>query len=205
MKFIPFVASLLLILTAQHTLTAQDAPLPKRNVIKVNPLSLMVLHGNVGYERVINDRMSAQLTAFLGSFRWGGNDSDGNIRYTGVGVTPEFRYYFTHGVRQVPEGFYMAPYLLYRHYALSGKETVNGEVTSVKSKVNVFGGGFALGYQLLLGKADAFSLDFLAGPNYQVANIKAVAEGSGVDEGEINGLLGSGIGVRFAITLGAAF
>src|SRR5688500_14753733 len=100
------------LLVATVTAKAQYAPHP--NAIKLNPLSLILATGNVSYERAIGADKSIQLGAFYSSF--GLSD----LKYTGWGVTPEFRFYFA-GKKEALNGVYVAPFARYQNFSLADK------------------------------------------------------------------------------------
>lgn len=188
------------LLTATPSAQAQ-----KKNVIKLNPLSAFVLHGNFSYERAITEKSSFQIGGLIGSIGIGTTNSGESLRYTGFGVTPEFRFYLA-GPGNM-RGFYVAPHLLLRNYNVSGTYVDNqGEFKSTANLLS-FGGGATLGYQFIF--SDVFSLEFLGGPQYRGLSFSATAEGrsddQGVQEESINGLLGGGFGFRFGMTIGVAF
>lgn len=96
MKKVLFAAALLV---AVSGLKAQDNG--AQNAIKLNPLSLIFATGNVAYERAVSENSSIQ----LGVFYSGVSISD--LKYTGLGITPEYRFYFA-GNRQALNGVYAA-------------------------------------------------------------------------------------------------
>src|SRR5688572_21135088 len=64
---------------------AQDT---KRNALKINPLSLLAVTGNVSYERALSNSYSIQIGGF-----YSGAGID-NFKYRGYGIIPEVRFYF---------------------------------------------------------------------------------------------------------------
>ena len=166
-------------------LKAQEAG--RSNAIKLNPLSLVFATGNISYERAVSDNKSVQLGAFYSSFGLGG------LKYSGFGVTPEFRLYFA-GNREALNGVYVAPFARYQNFKLVDK-TYSENTTSFST----IGGGATIGWQKMWGSG--FVLDLFAGPSYNKATFKN--EG---DEEDFNVKGGfTGFGVRTGITLGFGF
>lgn len=203
--------TLALLLTMGLKVSAQS------NVLKINPLSLFVLTGNVKYERTFADKMSAQLGVYYGGIglSFGADvDSAGvreKIKYSWLGVTPEFRYYVTNGSKDAPEGFYVGPYLVFQNAGVKFTATVfdqtTGQAESVEAKASVitYGGGAMFGYQFLLG--DVVTLDMWLGGAYRAssASVKATANGEELDDSVYTGLGFSGFGIRSGIALGFVF
>lgn len=157
-----------------------------RNAVKLNPLSLIFATGNVSYERAIARNQSVQ----LGIFYSGMSISD--IKYSGLGITPEYRFYFG-GKREALNGVYAAPFVRYQHFSLKDKKNTN------ETTYSSFGGGATLGWQKKWNSG--FVLDLFAGPSINSGKFKNDSDedqfdlSSGVD----------GFGVRTGITLGFAF
>lgn len=157
-----------------------------QQAIKINPLSLFVLTGNVSYERAVADNQSFQ----VGLFYSGVSISD--IKYSGLGITPEYRFYFA-GQRQALNGVYAAPFLRYQSFTFKDKETTD------KANYTSFGGGATIGWEKSWGSG--FVLDIFAGPVYNAGKFKNEAD---EDEFDITSGI-NGFGVRTGITLGFAF
>ncbi len=196
-----------ILMLAFLTLGLNQAQAQKTNVIKLNPLSLIALHANMAYEKALNDKMSVQLGGFFGTVKIGASldGNSGKTRYTGFGITPEYRYYITNKNKPAPEGFFVGPYALYRSYSLKATGTdSSGQTTEAKSTINSYGGGFSLGYQVIIG--ESFTMDFFAGPNYKGVSTK-YKDNSTEEDFSSNFLIGrgSGIGVRFGMTMGVNF
>ena len=163
---------------------AANAQEGRMNAIKINPLSLAVLTGNVAYERAIGEKSSVQLGAFYSGFSLGG------LKYSGWGVTPEFRYYIT---GEALNGFYAAPFARYQSYNLKEKETTN------ETTMTTMGGGAIIGFQRM--GDSGFTFDIFAGPAYNHAKFKNENDD---DTFDVKGGV-SGFGVRFGLTLGFGF
>src|SRR4051812_332690 len=127
---------MLAFVAATIAVNAQDAG--KQNAIKLNPLSLAVLTGNISYERAINSNQSVQLGMFYSSFSLSG------LSYSGWGLTPEYRIYFA-GAKQALNGVYVAPFVRYQSFNLKEKETSN------KTSLTTMGGGALIGWQKMWG------------------------------------------------------
>ena len=175
------ISLVLAFVAATIAVNAQEG---KMNAIKLNPLSLAVLTGNVSYERAIGEKTSVQLGGFYSGFTLSG------LKYSGWGVTPEFRYYIT---GEALNGFYAAPFGRYQSYSLTDKET------SDKTSFTTIGGGAILGFQRM--GDSGFTFDVFAGPSYNKAKFK-----NETDEEEFNVSGGvAGFGVRFGLTVGFGF
>jgi len=169
----------------------------QENVIKVNPLSAAFSHGNLAYERALTNTMSLQLGVFYGVTKVTILESE-NI-YSGLGITPEFRYYVTHKNADGPEGLFFAPFGMYRNYQLTLDK---GTEYESKGSASTYGGGLAVGYQVVFG--EHVTMDFFAGPNYRTSIYKVDGKiETGVDRPILIG--GNGVGVRFGLTVGYAF
>lgn len=181
----------------------------QKNVIKLNPLSIFVLTGNVQYERAINDKISLQLGGFFGNvgLGFGVSEGEGDYNYTWFGITPEMRYYATHASRSAPAGFYMGPFVRYRQANVDFDVTVSDpntgfETVAAEAKVSAISPGVILGYQFLLG--DVVALDFFLGPMFNIGDIDATVKATG-ESAEYGGIGFSGLGLRSGFSIGVAF
>lgn len=77
------IAVVLALAVIGHSALAQETP---RQALKINPLSLFFLTGNVSYERAVKEDQSFQ----VGLFYTGVSISE--VKYSGIGVTPEYRF-----------------------------------------------------------------------------------------------------------------
>ena len=157
-----------------------------QNAIKINPLSLAFATGNVSYERAVSENQSAQLGVFFSGFSLSG------LKYSGWGVTPEYRIYFA-GQSGALDGVYAAPYLRYQNFKLKDKD-MNSETT-----LSTIGGGAVIGWQNV--SKGGFVVNLFAGPGYNSAKFKNDAD---EDNFDVKGGV-SGFGIRTGITLGFAF
>lgn len=170
----------------------------QKNVLKVNPLSLVLLTGNIQYERVINEAMSIQIGFLYSGF---GFETGGiRIGYSGIGLTPEFRYYVSNARKDAPRGVYIGPYVRYRNFTAS----VSDGQDEGSWNINSIGGGMVIGHQWLFG--DAFALDMFIGPGFGSSNIKVVSTSGSVSSDDLRGF-GSGANpiFRAGFSIGAAF
>lgn len=166
------------------------------NLLKINFISLVAATGSFFYERVINERMSAQLgvqfTSYAGFFT-------GNERLRNFAFTPEFRYYLTS--LEAPKGFYVAPFLRYRESSITGDVSVAGRKFDGKATVTSFGGGVLLGGQFLV--SNRVSVEAFIGPTFSGRNID-VSEGSTEGDYAFPNFL-SPVWFRTGVTVGLAF
>ena len=166
---------------------AQAQEAGRSNAIKLNPLSLIFATGNVSYERAISSNKSLQLGGFYSGF------GTSSLKYSGFGITPEFRMYFA-GQKQALNGVYVAPFVRYQSFNLEDKTD-----NSINTTFTTMGGGATLGWQKMWGSG--FVLDLFAGPAYNKAKFK-----NDGDEDSFDVSAGvSGFGVRAGITLGFGF
>ena len=166
------------------------------NVFKINILSPVVSTGSVFYERTIAEDKSLQLGVFYTGF------SVGDTKFSGFGVTPEFRKYLSSS-KQAPEGFYLAPFLRYQSFNLKTEYSDwsgDSESTTAEATYNTFGGGLLIGKQWVF--KDLIVLDTFFGPSYNAGNIKA-KDGANEETFE-TGAFG-GFGIRTGVALGLKF
>jgi len=162
---------------------AQDG---QKNVVKINPLSLILATGNISYERQVADNQTFQIGGFYSGF------SLSDLKYTGFGITPEYRWYFG-AAKQAFNGGYVAPFVRYQSFSIKDKETND------KASFNSIGGGATVGYEKKF--KSGFVLDVFAGPSYNSVSFKNKSQ---EDEFDIKGGL-KGFGIRSGVTLGFAF
>lgn len=173
---------------AQQRQAYQERPtVSGRNVVKVNVLSPFVLTGSFFYERVLQERVSAQLGAFFTGFRIPAT------RFGGFGLTPEVRFYLA---GEAPKGTYLAPY--YRYQKFNARIRRVAELASYSQN----GGGIVLGRQWII--ADLISLDAFIGAGYMAGKPKAINRSGQVEEVDV-GPLGEGFRLRAGITAGFRF
>ncbi len=167
----------------------------KKNIVKVNLLSLVARTGSFFYERVITDTKSAQLGFYYTGY---GVEALGvSTSYTGMGITPEFRFYLSAN-QKAPQGFYVAPFGRYQKLNLTSTyiDTNNTRITNTGS-FSSMGAGLSLGGHFIF--SDILSLDVFGGPCYN-SIIDTKFNGK---ESEIERF--GGVGFRAGVTLGLAF
>jgi hypothetical protein len=157
------------------------------NAIKLNPLSLALLTGNVSYERAVSANQSFQ----IGLFYSGLTISD--LKYSGLGITPEFRFYVA-GKKEALNGVYVAPYARYQSFNFKDK------ITDDKATLSSVGGGAIIGWQKMWNSG--FVLDIFAGPGYNAGNVKYDDEND--NEFDVKGGI-KGFGFRTGLSIGIGF
>lgn len=201
MRIIPLgIAALLCLAASSPGVYGQSQrPEPPNNVAKINLGSLIPGNLSLSYERALGDHTSFQIHGnYLFRNRLPGSIRDslfnneqiddqhltiGEPRFSGWGVTPEFRWYFINS-QTAPRGLYAAAYL--RTWSYSGKMDVfyQDETTDVQveGKVTYFAvkPGLQLGYQFLIG--NRVSLDIFAGLNYGLNGIRGTLSGNMLPE-----------------------
>jgi hypothetical protein len=143
--------------------------------------------------------MSVQLGVFYTGFS---TEIEGiRLGYSGVGITPEFRYYVSNARQDAPRGVYLGPYVRYRNISTSAGDDVDEGAW----ESNLIGGGLILGHQWLFG--DAFVLDMFIGPGFRSTNTRVVSTSGTITQDDLLGLGSSGTGVlfRWGLSIGAAF
>ena len=163
----------------------------KSNAIKINPLSAFLATGNVQYERAVSESSSVQLGVFYTGV------SFGDTRFTGLGITPEYRLYIGNG--EALDGFYIAPFARYQNFTITSSAT-SSSFDEAKASLSTYGGGVILGRQWLAG--EAFVIDVFIGPSYNGGSLN-VTQGN-EDSFDNTGLF-TGVGVRWGVVLGYAF
>lgn len=166
-------------------------------VLKINPLSLVVLTPNVKVEHAFSESMSVQLGVYYTKFGFGVEGD--RFVYSGFGITPEFRYYFTHNSKDAPQGFFGAPFFRYTNFN-TGVRYDDPLVEDDIINFSTIGGGFVAGYQWIFG--EVFALEFFAGPSFVSRKITDIT--GDVSEEDLRGV-GDGIGIRAGMSIGAAF
>jgi hypothetical protein len=175
-----------LILSVAVLAISANAQQKQKNALKVNPLSLLIMTGNVSYERALSGNYSAQLGAFYSGAGLG------DLKYQGYGIVPEFRFYFGSGNTPL-NGGYLAPFGRYQVLSVRSKEIAN------KASFTTVGGGLVAGYQKKW--EGGFILNVFAGPSFN----KLTFENNG-EHNEFDLQTGmKGFGLRTGITLGIAF
>ena len=178
------ISLLLALFAASFAVKAQDNT--RSDAIKLNPLSLAFLTGNVSYERAVSANSSFQLGVFYSGV------SFSEIKYSGLGITPEFRFYFG-GAKQALNGVYAAPFARYQNFSITDK------TDDSETSFSTIGGGATIGWQKMWNSG--FVLDIFAGPSFNSAKFKNDGDDDAFD---VNSSF-SGFGVRTGLTLGFGF
>lgn len=141
------------------------------NVVKLKLVPLAFSMASIQYERVLNDYMSvaADLNLlFYSTTTTAGSLSSASLKYSGFGLSPEFRYYPS---GNAPAGFFLGPYLTYfgMGFKLEGADITGISGKAEVSGISAFGGGLLLGWKWLI--KDAFAIETHLGLNYLNVNI----------------------------------
>ncbi|GAA4368179.1 hypothetical protein GCM10023185_40700 [Hymenobacter saemangeumensis] len=113
------------------------------NAIKLNVTSLLFGIGNGSFEHKLSDQSSLQLGAFYASY---GSDESG--KFTGFGITPEYRFYVT---GESMQGLFIGPFVRFQNFNISSTSTFGTSTSTDKSTLTTFGGGVNVGYQWIFG------------------------------------------------------
>lgn len=163
----------------------------RMNVVKINPLSLALSTFNISYERAISDSKAIQLGVLYSGV------SLGDIKYSGFGVTPEFRIYLSKG--EALDSWHVSPFVRYQNMTLT-EEVADG--SNSEATLSSFGVGTLVGHQWLLGSSKRVTLDVFLGPSYSFSDIKFKTSDESI--GDINGAF-DGFSLRTGVTFGVAF
>lgn len=210
------LSTLLFCLLAGTAMQAQgpSASGDQRFAIKINPLSIFLLTGNVQGEAAITDRMSVQLGAYYTSLKFGSGTTDASARvgYNLFALTPELRFYLLKG-KAAPHGLYVAPFARFQIGQLSANANVDDPDTGapisadVTARLVTIGGGVTVGYQLIT--PGGFVFDAFVGPKFGVAQVDLSADCEGCNGNEIipsiGRNVGAGPGLRLGMAIGYAF
>ncbi|MEL0456088.1 DUF3575 domain-containing protein [Flavobacteriaceae bacterium SZ-1-7] len=137
MKNLLFSAVIVFLVVSK--VTAQE------NVVKFNPLALIVGSFELGYERVLNDSQSLQVDLGYASF------SSGSFDYTGFGAGLQYRFYIQKS-HDAPTGWFAGPIASYSSASADND-----------FKTSVFAAGGVIGYQW---NWNPVTLDIYGGPAY---------------------------------------
>lgn len=185
------------------------------NVIKINPLSLMIGAGNLQFEHKFSKRFSAQMGIMVGApkLRVFAEKLAQPIGYKVMGITPEIRYYLSFAKRAPPSGVYIGAYLRLQHVSerynthVYNPDAFQNVDVAVTISRNVFAGGFLIGYQFLI--KEQFALDLFIGPRYGSASSHYILDCAACNGDEkLNAKVGlrfDGMDLRAGIGVGYAF
>ena len=203
-KICLFSLTLLLLLFTQKNLKAQE----KKNVIKLSPLSLIVLTGNVQYERILSNKLSLNLGLYYGGLelQLATENTSQKYKFSWAGITPELRYYLTG--QGAPDGLYTAPYLRFRRMGIKWQQKEDDPfgdpyVSDVKLRFLSAGFGGMIGYQALLG--EIVTLDTYLGVGYNFTEAKVIYNTAGTPLEILELVDFQGLALRPGFTIGIAF
>jgi hypothetical protein len=144
------------------TATPQASGSGHLNILKINVLALGLGNFSLQDEFTLSGHTSVALGFSMLPNRYlpaalvkeDSSNNIKNIQFSGMSVTPEFRYYFT---GKAPKGFYAAPYIRYSKYKADSYTYTyddNGvdNTMLMDGEYKVFGLGLMLGAQWKLGK-----------------------------------------------------
>lgn len=157
---IPLCCAALIIFTAQAQIQSESVRTPTvKNVLKINPGSMLFGTFNIHYERRSSAKHSHQFELFFHSGKLY-NESSVN----GIGVTYNSRSY--HG-KKVSAGFYTQLYIRFQQYRGDISQDWLGSMKSdPDTKLNIYTAGYLLGYQFPTNSR--FVIDLFAGPNVTI-------------------------------------
>ncbi len=137
-----------------------------KNVVKVNPLGLIIGSASLSYERLLNEKSSVQLNANYGSWNILGN------KISSIGAGLDYRMYISK-TKVAPNGWYLSPGASFSSVSYTSTDifsnTITGSISSIGLKADmgyqwVWDSGFALelffgaGYGIASGDSDGISL-----------------------------------------------
>lgn len=180
------ILSLVVVLAIPYSFAQDTAGISaEKNVLKINTLSLLLGTGSLFYEREISDVFAAQMGLGYMSFKLG------DTKFTGLILTPEFRYY---PKNNAIDGFYMAPYLRYQKFTVENNEAS----TPSKGTLSGMGGGFIFGRQWIADSG--FTMDLFFGGHYGNTKVKVESGTDSFDDDFFKGFK-----MRMGFALGFAF
>jgi len=158
----------------------------KQNAVKTDLFSAFLRTGVLKYERALNENMSLQ----LGGFYTGYSPGDTEAKLSGIGITPEFRYYLSE--KPALQGMYLAPNFRYM------KLTATDPAYSDEATLTSYGFAVNLGYQAVF--KDIVVIDAWVGPAYA---FRTLEDPTGAIEPGISAA--NGFGIRLGVAIGIAF
>lgn len=167
-----------LILLAAIILFGFSKSIAQENIVKFNPLALIVGSFEVGYERVLNENQSLQVDLGYSSF------DSGSLDYSGLGAGLQYRFYVQKS-KEAPVGWFAGPVASYS----STKADANG---GDDFKTSVFVAGGVFGYQW---NWEPITLDIYGGPAYYSVDADDETFDFGFD----------GLGLKLGLSLGFGF
>ncbi len=163
---------------------ADDDDYPK-NVIRINPASLLLNNYSLFYERALRDKynLSLQLGAnymtndWTTSTNFDGTNYTGNLSNRGFGFTPEVRCYFLRDVtdgefgKPAPYGLFVSGFGRYMQNDFTFNFKANNIDENLKFRTQIYTLGATFGAQGILAKRVAVELFFGPDVNFGKAKI----------------------------------
>lgn len=154
--------------------------LSQSNTVKIGFSDAFVGSYNLSYERVINDNNSLQLkfgymeptnSPFISEKTITPEAYILKETSGGLNVSLEYRFFLFR--QDIPQGFYIAPYLRFLNQSLIYSDEINDRAFNVDSKLGTFGMGVQLGYQLVVNEIFTFDFYFFgAGVDHHTIRLK---------------------------------
>ena len=173
MYFMKKLSILVILLSLSFTNYAQ------KNIVKINPFSLIFGVGKVTYENVLKEGSSIELSLTYSSLDLGilGKSK-------GLGGQAKYKIYFAN---EAPNGWYLAP-------AIGYSSTKYSNDFNDKFGINILNVAGLFGHQWIFGNNSGFTIDINTGIRYNNATIEGDALWSG-----------DGLGLAGNISFGWAF
>ncbi len=181
----------ILLLTSGTNAIAQSAW-----AVKANPLSLIYLTGNIQTEIATAKKQSINLGAHFSAIKLG------DFSYSGIGITPEYRFYLTGSELN---GFYVGPYLRYQRFSVKQKTTFDNPSTFTQETftyefiLSRIGGGAVVGRQWMF--KSGFTLDIYTGLGFVNNDVKLKVTTEGFNA-SVSDVFAEGFAARAGLTLG---
>ncbi|HKL33150.1 MAG TPA: DUF3575 domain-containing protein [Tangfeifania sp.] len=152
----------------------------QNNAVKLGFSDAFLGNYNLSYEKVINENNSVQLkfgymnpvsSPFISEKTITPEAYDLKETSGGLNASLEYRFYLSR--QEIPQGFYIAPYLRYFTQSMVYSDEINDRAFNVDSKLGTFGLGAQLGYQLIVNEIFTFDFYFFgAGVDRHTINLK---------------------------------
>lgn len=173
----------------------------RKNVIRINPLSLFLDNISTFYERGFTPRSSATI---------GINYMNAGIikvPLSGYGLTLEYRYHTRKKEIKTPKGFYVGPWVRYQDYSVTGYVGIkdpHGNVQNISGSVSAsqYAVGGLIGYEIIGKKG--LAIDFFVGPYYNYTSF-GLSAGYSIISIPLISVPTAGVWLRSGISIGHAF
>jgi len=192
-SFLTYICLFLFLLLSAGRVSGQ------MQVLKLTPLKLGIQRGlSFNFERVIRGPHSVGLgfmavlpwnalntAEFLGIQSSGDNWSVERLRFSGLTLTPEYRYYFQ---GRAPKGFYGGGFLRFFQYNSENKidftvDQNRDGTLNADFRFRGIGGGLELGYQKVFD--NGFTIDYHIGVGFAGAGLRLRGDLTNILEEEI--------------------